>query len=291
VQREAATAPVDRLVKQRRALQEQIDAAQRGGNTNLAGMLEEELGGVNTALDQAISKAIAFWSAMGGPEAEAAIAKLKGIQITVGDTGRQFLMAGKQINESIANGAASAFDRFAKDIAEGKNVFKSLKDAFLQFAADFPRQIAQMISQQAAFNAVSAAGGGASSSSGGAGGGIAGFAASRFHNGGIVDVANAQRAADLGSFKDAARYHTGGIAGLAPDEVPAILRRDEEVLTRADSRPRYHDGGNGSGETRVVNVFDSAAAIEAALQTPAGGRAILNFVQENPRTFKSAMGG
>jgi hypothetical protein len=101
VQREAVTAPVDRLVEQRRALQEQIDAAHRGGNTNLAGMLEE----------------------------------------------------------------------------------------------------------QAAFNAVSAAG-----------------------------------------------------------------------------------GGNGSGETRVVNVFDSAAAIEAALQTPAGGRAILNFVQENPRAFKSAMG-
>lgn len=99
------------------------------------------------------------------------------------------------------------------------------------------------------------------------------------------------RAVMPGWFKDAARYHTGGIAGLAPDEVPAILRRDEEVLTRADSRHRYNGGGNGSGETRVVNVFDSAAAIEAALQTPAGGRAILNFVQENPRAFKSAMGG
>lgn len=189
----AATDQVRFNNAQAEAIRQQIDAAQRGGDTNLAGMLEEELGGVNTALDQAISKAIAFWSAMGGPEAEAAIAKLKGIQITVGDTGRQFLMAGNQINELIANGAASAFDRFAKNIAEGKNAFKSLKDAFLQFAADFPRQIAQMISQQAAFNAVSVAGGGASSSSGGAGGGIAGFGGGHFHNGGIVDVADAQR--------------------------------------------------------------------------------------------------
>lgn len=40
----------------------------------------------------------------------------------------------------------------------------------------------------------------------------------------------------------ATRYHSGGVAGLAPDEVPAILRRGEEVLTRRDPRHRANSG-------------------------------------------------
>lgn len=44
------------------------------------------------------------------------------------------------------------------------------------------------------------------------------------------------------------RYHSGGIAGLAPDEVPAILRRGEEVLTAGNPRHR-NNGGRGGGTT------------------------------------------
>ena len=39
------------------------------------------------------------------------------------------------------------------------------------------------------------------------------------------------RAVDATVFATAPRYHAGGVAGLAPDEVPAILRRGEAVLT------------------------------------------------------------
>jgi hypothetical protein len=56
-------------------------------------------------------------------------------------------------------------------------------------------------------------------------------------------------AAAVGLFEDAERYHSGGIAGLAPDEVPAILRRGEEVLTQAD--PRHRDNGGGGGGTTM----------------------------------------
>jgi hypothetical protein len=37
-------------------------------------------------------------------------------------------------------------------------------------------------------------------------------------------------------FANAQRYHVGGIAGLKPGEVPAILKQGEEVLTADDPR-------------------------------------------------------
>jgi uncharacterized protein (UPF0335 family) len=46
-------------------------------------------------------------------------------------------------------------------------------------------------------------------------------------------------------WSDVERYHTGGIAGLAADEVPAVLKKGEEVLTEADARHRDNfSGGN-----------------------------------------------
>src|SRR5262249_47111936 len=47
------------------------------------------------------------------------------------------------------------------------------------------------------------------------------------------------------------RLHSGGIAGLAPDEVPAILRRGEPVFTSMD-HARQVVGGSGGPQT--VNV-------------------------------------
>jgi hypothetical protein len=44
------------------------------------------------------------------------------------------------------------------------------------------------------------------------------------------------------------RYHTGGIAGLAADEVPAVLKKGEEVLTEADPRHRDNFGGGNTIE-------------------------------------------
>ena len=50
------------------------------------------------------------------------------------------------------------------------------------------------------------------------------------------------------------RYHSGGIAGLMPDEVPAILRRGEEVLTQNDPR---HRSNMGRGSAMTMNYSPS----------------------------------
>ncbi|MBN8978010.1 MAG: phage tail length tape measure family protein [Rhizobiales bacterium] len=62
-----------------------------------------------------------------------------------------------------------------------------------------------------------------------------------FHSGGLVGNPATSRSVDPAVFHGAPRYHGGGIAGLMPDEVPAILQRGERVIPRGQSA-----GGNVS---------------------------------------------
>lgn len=64
---------------------------------------------------------------------------------------------------------------------------------------------------------------------------VGGILGSVHHGGGIVGQPTQTRLVPAFAFANAPRLHRGGIAG---DEVPAILRRGEEVLTTADPRHR-----------------------------------------------------
>ncbi len=64
----------------------------------------------------------------------------------------------------------------------------------------------------------------------------------------------AQMGAIKGAFGSLPKYHTGGIVGLRPNEVPSILQKGEEVLTENDPRHRNNFGGFGSGSTNVFNT-------------------------------------
>jgi hypothetical protein len=59
-----------------------------------------------------------------------------------------------------------------------------------------------------------------------------------FHEGGTVGETSARLMVPSYVFAGAPRYHGGGIAGLKPDEVPAILQRGEEVISRKDRKSR-----------------------------------------------------
>ena len=56
------------------------------------------------------------------------------------------------------------------------------------------------------------------------------------HAGGMVGSAGPLRSVSALAFTGAPRMHAGGVAGLRPDEVPAILQRGERVLSRAETR-------------------------------------------------------
>lgn len=107
------------------------------------------------------------------------------------------------------------------------------------------------------------------------------------HSGGVVGEGRNTRQLPAYLWSAAPRYHTGGVAGLAADEVPAVLQKGEEVLTRQDPRHRMNgglsgEGGNDAG-TRVVLVDDERAALKW-LDSPAGERIIVKHMQRNQLT-------
>ena len=81
-----------------------------------------------------------------------------------------------------------------------------------------------------------------------------------FHSGGLVSHgASLGRGLSPTVWLGASRYHFGGLAG---DEVPAILRRGEEVLTRDDPRHRAN-GGLGGGRAGGGVAIHQTISIDA----------------------------
>lgn len=105
------------------------------------------------------------------------------------------------------------------------------------------------------------------------------------HQGGIAGALGTMRNVNPAMFWGAPRYHTGGVAGLGPNEVPAILQRGEEVLTRNDPRHRYNGGMGGAGEPledRVRFVFvDDQRDVGNYLESAQGERAVVRIMQRN----------
>lgn len=213
---------------------------------------------------------------------------------------RTTLFETSQVTEMLASGATTAFDTSAENIGDAITGAKSwgeailgVRDAFLNYAADFLRQIALMMIKQQLLNALQSMGGSE-------GGGFIGAAVSVLngvmHDGGVVNGSVGRtRSVDTSMFIGAPRYHKGGIAGLAPDEYPTILQKNEEVLKKSDPR-NVLNGGLNRGEsqpqnnqtTRIVNVIDPAMAGEY-MQSSAGEKVLMNFISRNKSGIRSSL--
>lgn len=100
---------------------------------------------------------------------------------------------------------------------------------------------------------------------GGAGGLLGGFLIPGIlHSGGVAgkDGYGHGRAVSPSTFAGAKRYHTGGVAGLMPGEVPAILQRGEVVL------PRGTKAGGAQGVQVQVGVsVDNDGQLQAYVKS------------------------
>lgn len=286
---------VTALLEQQRALQEQLKLAQRDGDTAKQDELKAKLEEVNAEITAGIAKAKELWQAVGGADAETAQVKLDTAALraqNLAGKAEQVYFAWNKVGDLFINGISSAFDRFAQAVAEGENPLVALRNAFLQFASDFLREIAQMIIKQAIFNALQ----------GTKLGGFLGIGVGTGHTGGMVGSkligsGNASRKVNPAVFAGAIRYHSGGIAGLRPGEVPAILKEGENVQTANDPfHPNNLAGtlaagggkSGGGGNTKIVNAIDSASFLAAALQSEVGERVLLNWLRANSDAVNSA---
>lgn len=301
--RELSEERVNQLYELRQQLLEQQAMLEQQGDLTGAQALKTELVGVNEQLTEAIDKSIAMWQAVGGPEADAAIAKLNTQKMSLKATSDQIILLGMNAQQfetlvgSGVDGLLSILDASAAAIARNENAFKAAGLAFAQFASDFLRQIGLMIAKQMLLNALAGMGGpmgAAATALGGKPGGVP-----TGHTGGLVG----SRAIGSGNAirpswaPSAFTYHTGGLGGLRPDELSATLKRNEEILTEEDPRHRF----NAGGETETAAAAQRAPQLKQvlaigddeianAMQGASGERVTMTHIRRNKATIRRELG-
>lgn len=229
------------------------------------------------------------------------ISGLKQTQAEAAAAASQVKRIGLYLANDVAAGAADAFVTLGKGLAgaiEGANsvgdAFKGAMDAFREFAADFLQRIAQMIIQALILQAIQNAINGTSGGYGQAIGAV--FGAATKHQGGIAggpNGTNPTRYVNPAVFAGAQRFHTGGLPGLKPNEVPTILERGEEVVTADD--PRHVNNYGGGAAAAPVNVqnnimFDTVEVVQNAIARPEGQKALMSFIGANKSGIKATLG-
>lgn len=203
----------------------------------------------------------------------------------------------RKFGEEISGGIANSFVELGKGIAgflQGANslgdAFKGALDSFREFAANFLQQIAQMIIQALILQAIQNA------ISGGSGGyGQAVGKALFGHTGGVVKSGrignNPNRQVPLAAFAGAQSFHTGGFPGLKTNEVAAVLKKNEEVLTEDDPRNALNGGlGGGDVNIKLVQAVDAGSIMQAGFSTAAGEKGVMAVLSARKNEIRTLLG-
>ena len=214
----------------------QLDA-----NKDLQKQREESLRGLNALLEQTPTAQFEKLYAVAGQLDEAFMAG----EISID----QYNEAVEALDQSLVDlqpaskKAADDIDEFSKQAARniqdalGDTVLATLKGDFDSIGRMWGNLIQKMIAEALSANLAKLLMGDFAKT--GKAGGFVGdlLGMFGFHTGGVVG-------------EKPKRYHGGGIAG---DEVPAVLLKGEEVLTRSDPRHRNNAGSNG--RPVVINQY------------------------------------
>lgn len=215
-------------------------------------------------------------------------------QVTVAT--KNALQVTKQLDEvlvnSVANNGVKAFEDLSAAI--GKTVIgqQSLADGFKgaaqaagQFFASLMKDLAMAIIRTQILKALQGMGGGIGAAA------TAAMGAGGRHNGGVIGQSpdTFTRRVNPGVFAGAQKFHSGGLPGLRPDEVPIIAQKGEEVLTRDDSR-NVLNGGKGGGGTNAAGVrvvlLDERKNVPEAMASSDGETVIMQTIRRNLPTIK-----
>lgn len=194
---------------------------------------------------------------------------------------------------SVTQNGTAAFEQLAGEIAKVASGAQSIGDGFKaamgivgQFFAQLLRDIAMAIIKQLILKAITTAIGGPVGAAAGAAGGAAGG----MHRGGVVGRDRTfTRRVPMEAFANAPRYHTGGLAGFRPNEIPTILEKNEEVLTRDDPRHVLNGGGKQPGGADMGNRFvlvDDRKNVAQAMASSEGEKVTLVHLKANLPTLK-----
>lgn len=133
---------------------------------------------------------------------------------------------------------------------------ESLGDAMKNLLQDIGAVIAKALIMRALF------GGGAGGGFFGSGGGFFGMLGLKFHEGGTVGSGGSPTMVSPSVFANAPRMHSGGIAGLRSDEVPAILQRGEVVVPKNASQGGASSGAAGDNYSITIQAVDAQSFVK-----------------------------
>ena len=163
--------------------------------------------------------------------------------------------------QDVARGAVSSgFAQLFTDVATGA---KSAGDAVRDFVGGVARSMLDLIAKQLGDQLMKSLMGDKEGNGGWMSAvGNAIVSAFSHHTGGVVGAGGSPRYAPLLAFANAPRYHSGGIAGLRPGEVPAVLMKGEEVLTADDPR-HVRNFKAGGGDVNIAVKVEGAQGSNA----------------------------
>jgi hypothetical protein len=233
--------------------------------------LKDERAGSIQQLIELRQRAMEFLATLGAdsPEAQRVlefIRNLDGNIATVASSMQRF-------RQQIADAAINSVTQLFMDLVDGsKSAGEALKDFVRGFVLAMAQIAARALATYLVLQLLDAIYPGLGKAT------AAGMSVGTKHSGGIVGGGGTIRSGvNPLIFGAAPRYHGGGIAGLAPDEVPAILKRGEEVLTRDDARHRANAGRGGEpivkqpilafGDRQFADALANSAGVEDVVVT------------------------
>lgn len=186
-----------------------------------------------------------------GEGAERAMTGWQAVTAALLDYASRAREIGGDIGQSLVSAFQSAEDAVGEFVKTGKLNFRDLVTSLI---ADLAKLAARRFILGPIANALS-----------GALGGAGGIFANILHAGGMVGSSGASRMVPAMAFAAAPRMHSGGVAGLRHDEVPAILQRGERVLSRREAQGY----GTGGGINVTIMARDAESFRQSRTQVAA----------------------
>lgn len=197
----------------------------------------------------------------------------------------EFDRTGQIIRRGIGQGIDNSFNalqesltKVAQGTAKWGDVFKSVGQTILQTLADVLAEIAKVILRQQILIALRSIG------------------VPVAHSGMVVGQgSNRSRSISPTWFANAPRYHSGGLVGLRPDEYPAILQKNEEVLSKSDPRNVMNGGlaARGGAPTMAQRfvLVDDRSRVAEAMAGAEGEQVTIMHLRKNLPTVRSMLKG
>ncbi|RBI69916.1 phage tail tape measure protein [Roseovarius sp. TE539] len=207
--------------------------------TSAAERLETALNEAGTATTGAGAAARAA-AAAAKPDTEATVTGWQAVTAALSDYASRAREIGGDIGQSLVGAFRSAETAVGEFVKTGK---LKVRDLVTSLLANLAKLAARRFILGPIANALSGA----------LGGKAGGIFADVLHAGGLAGAAGPARRVPAMAFADAPRMHGGGMAGLKPDEVPAILQRGERVLSRRQTR-EYDAPRRDREAATIVNI-------------------------------------